>query len=371
MPTFSERLLTWQRQHGRHHLPWSQTRDPYRVWLSEIMLQQTQVSTVLGYYARFLERFPSVQDLADAPDDLVMSLWAGLGYYSRARNLHRCAQAVVAQHGGRFPTTAAELATLPGIGPSTAAAIASFCFGQRVSIMDGNVQRVLTRVLGHGEDMAQAKAVKALWRLADGLVPDASADMPAYTQGLMDLGAGVCTPRKPQCGQCPMQDCCVAHQSGDPLAYPVKTRKLKRGTRESWGVWLEEDGWIWMEPRDKEGIWGGLWTFPLGDSPEAALAWAEAAVAASGAAALDWQVEAQPSQKHVLTHLDWRLHATRWQRTSSARAPSLSSPGSRAMSPQAPCWSPAPMTGTGRWFCLATLASEIGLPRPFQGWLGM
>ena len=170
-PSFAERVLEWQRVHGRHHLPWQNTRDPYRVWLSEIMLQQTQVATVLGYYERFLQRFPDVAVLAAAPLDDVLALWSGLGYYSRARNLHRCAQAVVAEHGGAFPNSSAQLATLPGIGRSTAAAIAAFCFGERVAILDGNVRRVLARALAFDGDLADARAERELWQAATGLLP--------------------------------------------------------------------------------------------------------------------------------------------------------------------------------------------------------
>ncbi|HET6789487.1 MAG TPA: A/G-specific adenine glycosylase, partial [Aquabacterium sp.] len=238
-------LVQWQRAQGRHHLPWQGTRDPYRVWLSEIMLQQTQVSTVLGYYDRFLSRFPDVTALAAAPLDEVLTLWSGLGYYSRARNLHRCAQVVADVHGGVFPGDAQTLQSLPGIGPSTASAIAAFCFHERISIMDGNVKRVLGRVLAWGEDLAVAAHERALWRAAAVLVPEQGADMPSYTQGLMDLGATVCTPRKPSCLVCPWAALCRARIEGSPEAYPVKTRKLKRGQRENWWLWLEHEGHIW------------------------------------------------------------------------------------------------------------------------------
>ncbi|RYY72493.1 MAG: A/G-specific adenine glycosylase, partial [Comamonadaceae bacterium] len=160
---FAAQIVAWQQTHGRSTLPWQNTRDPYRVWLSEVMLQQTQVSTVLGYFARFLERFPDVRALAEAGEDEVFGLWSGLGYYSRARNMHRCAQDVMARFGGVFPQTAAELETLPGIGRSTSAAIAAFCFGERVAILDGNVKRVLTRVLGFGGDLASSKEERVLW----------------------------------------------------------------------------------------------------------------------------------------------------------------------------------------------------------------
>ncbi|HRO82727.1 MAG TPA: A/G-specific adenine glycosylase, partial [Alicycliphilus denitrificans] len=229
-------VVRWQAGHGRNHLPWQNTRDAYRVWLSEIMLQQTQVATVLEYYARFLARFPDVVQLAAAPQDEVLALWSGLGYYSRARNLHRCAQIVVQQHGGRFPRTVPELAALPGIGRSTAGAIAAFCFGERAAILDANVRRVLTRVLGFGADLAEAKNERELWRLAEALLPkgDLHAAMPRYTQGLMDLGAGICLPRSPSCMLCPLQSVCVARRDGNPQDYPVRTRRLKRSAQAWW-----------------------------------------------------------------------------------------------------------------------------------------
>lgn len=300
-PLLADRLVAWQRQEGRHHLPWQKVRDPYRVWLSEIMLQQTQVTTVLGYFDRFLKRFPDVQALAAAPLDEVLALWAGLGYYSRARNLHRCAQAVVSEHGGVFPASAQALQTLPGIGPSTAAAIASFCFDERVSIMDGNVKRVLSRALGWGQDLSIRAHEKALWAAADALVPSRAQDMPAYTQGLMDLGATVCTPRKPSCLMCPWSDLCVAREVGQPEAYPVKTRKLKRGVRENWWMWWQWQDQVWLQPMPDKGVWAGLWTLPLLDSEADAAAWVDAMPIDA------LSVERQPRLKHVLTHLDWWL----------------------------------------------------------------
>ena len=295
------RLITWQRQHGRHSLPWQASRDPYRVWLSEIMLQQTQVSTVLSYYDRFLARFPTVADLAAATQDEVLALWQGLGYYSRARNLHRCAQVVVAGHGGRFPATAAALALLPGIGASTAAAIAAFCFGERVAILDGNVKRVLTRVLGWSGDLAVPRQERALWALANAALP-AAADMVAHTQGLMDLGATVCTPRQPDCGACPWQPVCVARAEGRPEAYPVKTRKLRRGRRAHALLWLQRGGASWLVQRPETGVWAGLWALPEFDD----LASLDVAVA-------DWPGEADtlPTIHHVLTHFDWALQPVR------------------------------------------------------------
>jgi A/G-specific adenine glycosylase len=272
---FAAQIVSWQRSHGRSQLPWQNTRDPYRVWLSEVMLQQTQVTTVLGYFARFLERFPDVKALAAGTEDEVFGLWSGLGYYSRARNMHRCAQDVVARFGGEFPRTAAELVTLPGIGRSTAAAIGAFCFGERVAILDGNVKRVLTRVLGFAGDMSSSAQERALWDLATQLLPPAEEReaIAHYTQGLMDLGATVCLPRKPSCMICPVNKSCVALREGAPERYPVKTRKLKRSAQSLW-VLLARDaqGRVWLEKRPPRASGRGLHCLPVFDSREDLLA---------------------------------------------------------------------------------------------------
>ncbi len=302
-PDFAPRLVAWQRQHGRHALPWQQTRDPYRVWLSEIMLQQTQVSTVLGYYQRFLERFPTVQALAEAHLDEVLAMWQGLGYYSRARNLHRCAQAVREQHGGAFPRSADGLAELPGIGRSTAAAIASFCFDERVAILDGNVKRVLGRLLAFDGDLASSAQEKRLWRHAQALLPERAADMSAYTQGLMDLGASLCSTRSPQCLLCPVQGLCEAQRLGKAALFPVKTRKLKRSRREHWWLWLEHEGRIWLEQRPAPGVWAGLWSLPLYEDETQLEARARQLSTAAP--------QPLPRIEHALTHFDWVLHPRR------------------------------------------------------------
>ena len=296
---FARRMVDWQRLHGRQSLPWQNTQDPYRVWLSEIMLQQTQVSTVLDYFPRFLTRFPDVTSLAAAPQDDVLALWSGLGYYSRARNLHKCAQEVMGRFGGAFPRRAEDLQTLPGIGRSTAAAIAAFCFEERAAILDGNVKRVLTRVLGYGEDLAVAKNEKALWALAQDLLPQHSADMPRYTQALMDLGATVCLPRKAQCEACPVNSGCQARARGEPLAYPVKTRKLKRSSATLWLLWaVNAKGQVWLQKRPDKGIWAGLFSLPVFESEADLLAaWIQGGESHYIA---PW--------KHVLTHRDLHLH---------------------------------------------------------------
>ncbi len=337
-------LINWQRQHGRHGLPWVGSREPYRVWLSEIMLQQTQVSTVLGYYERFLQRFPDVASLAAAPQDDVLALWSGLGYYSRARNLHRCAQVVVADHGGHFPASSVALAGLPGIGRSTAAAIAAFCFGERCAILDGNVKRVLTRALGFGEDLAEARHERRLWALAEAQLPDAGlkGGIEAYTQGLMDLGASVCSLRRPACDACPLAAACVARAEGRPETYPVRTRKLKRSRRTQVLLWLTWRQQVWLVKRPQTGVWAGLWTLPEFDS-EAAL-WALTA---------SWPGDGRllPAFKHVLTHLDLHLQPCHWPWPEAA--------GDAARQAAEAGLPP------GRWVPLAQ-ALALGLPAPVR-----
>ena len=332
---FASRLIAWQRRAGRNDLPWQGTRDPYRVWLSEIMLQQTQVATVLPYYERFVQRYPDVRALAAAPLDDVLALWSGLGYYGRARNLHRCAQAVLADHGGAFPRSAAELETLPGIGRSTAAAIAAFCFGERVAILDGNVKRVLTRVLGFGADLAEAANERALWAEATALLP--SRGIERYTQGLMDLGATLCSARAPACAAFPLEADCSARRAGDAERYPVKSRRLVRTRRESWWLWLQWRGRVWLEQRPPRGVWAGLWTLPLHDD--------EASVEAA-ASALGATLVAEPPIRHALTHFDWILHP---RRAVLARRP-------------------AALDG-GRWVAHAEL-DAVALPAPLRRLLG-
>ncbi|MFM9915904.1 MAG: A/G-specific adenine glycosylase [Rhizobacter sp.] len=337
---FAAAVIDWQRSHGRHGLPWQHTRDPYRVWLSEIMLQQTQVTTVLGYFERFLQRFPDVEALATASQDEVLALWSGLGYYSRARNLHHCAQAVVSQHGGQFPQSSERLQELPGIGRSTAAAVAAFCFGERVAILDGNVKRVLTRVLGFDGDLSLVAEERALWGEATALLPTQGVE--TYTQGLMDLGATLCSVRSPQCLLCPAQSLCSAARSGNPQAYPVKTSRLKRSRREHVWLWLSWQHRIWLVKRPDRGVWAGLWSLP--ELPDRA---------GLEVATSDWPGRAEwlPSFVHTLTHLDWTLHPVRWTLPASAGDAQVDT-----------CTDALP---EGRWFSIDE-ALAVGLPAPLR-----
>ncbi|CAM8661134.1 MutY A/G-specific DNA glycosylase [Oxalobacteraceae bacterium] len=257
---FADALIGWQKQHGRHQLPWQGTRDAYRIWLSEIMLQQTQVATVIPYYARFLDSFPDVAALAVAPTEAVMAHWSGLGYYTRARNLHRCAQQVVANHAGRFPSDPETLASLPGIGKSTAAAIAAFAYGARAAIMDGNVKRVFCRVFGVEGFPGQAAVEKHLWQHAEAMLP--AREIEAYTQGLMDLGATLCTRTRPACDRCPMQSRCIAHASGRTSELPARKPKKVIPEKSTVMLVVVHEGEILMEQRPPEGIWGGLLSLP-------------------------------------------------------------------------------------------------------------
>lgn len=269
-PDFAAAVAAWQVQHGRHGLPWQDTTDPYRIWLSEIMLQQTQVSTVLGYYDRFLQRFPTIRALADAEQEEVMPYWAGLGYYARARNLHRCAQVIRDNWNGAFPKTAADIMTLPGIGRSTAAAIAAFAHGQRSPIMDGNVKRVFTRYFGIEGDPSKRAVEQVLWQTAEDLLAAAPAglDMKAYTQGLMDLGSTVCTRGRPACEICPLASGCWARIHERQLDLPTPKARKKPDQRRCSMLILESGGSVLLHQRPPSGIWGGLLSLPQFESQQ-------------------------------------------------------------------------------------------------------
>ena len=259
-PSFSEAVIRWQKQHGRHALPWQNTRDAYRIWLSEIMLQQTQVTAVIPYYQRFLVRFPDVASLAAAPSEDVMAHWSGLGYYTRARNLHRCAQRVVAEFGGVFPSDPEVLASLPGIGRSTAAAIAAFAYGARAAILDGNVKRVFCRVFGIDGYPGEKRIEDRLWQRAVALLPEDGIE--AYTQGLMDLGATACTRSSPVCQRCPLTQRCVALATSRVRELPVRKPKKVVPEKSTTMLVITEGSEVLLEQRPDSGIWGGLLSLP-------------------------------------------------------------------------------------------------------------
>ena len=296
MSDFASSLIHWQKCHGRHDLPWQQTRDPYAVWLSEIMLQQTQVSNVIPYYQRFMARFPDIATLAAAPQDEVLAHWSGLGYYARGRNLHRAAQLVMAHHGGVFPDDPAAVMALPGIGRSTAAAILAFAFGQRRAILDGNVKRVLARCFGI-DGYPGVKAVEnALWQKAEALLPDA--DIEIYTQALMDLGATLCT-RKPDCAACPFSAGCVARNEKRVAELPAPRPRKPLPQKETAMLILRRLGEVYLEKRPPSGIWGGMWSFPETDVADQA---GPARLGVDGKAGTPL-----PEMQHSFTHFRLRI----------------------------------------------------------------
>lgn len=260
MSDFSNRLIVWQKQYGRHDLPWQNTTDPYAIWVSEIMLQQTQVSAVIGYYQRFMARFLTIEALANATQDEVLQHWSGLGYYSRARNLHSTAQTIMDEHGGLFPQDFDTIQTLSGIGRSTAAAIVSFAFNQVQTILDGNVKRVLARHFAIAGWPGNQQIEKQLWSLAESLLPEEN--MVAYTQGLMDLGATLCTRSKPQCSICPLNSSCEAYKQNRVTELPTPKPKKSIPEKHTTMLILMQGHDVLLEKRPTTGIWGGLWSFP-------------------------------------------------------------------------------------------------------------
>lgn len=258
---FAQSVLRWFDLHGRKDLPWQQAVTPYRVWVSEIMLQQTQVATVLGYFPRFMAALPDVEALANAPEDEVLHLWTGLGYYSRARNLHKTARLIVTQHAGQFPTSVAALAELPGIGRSTAGAIASLSMGIRAPILDGNVKRVLARYLALDAYPGETQASRQLWATAEAFTPHQRVDH--YTQAMMDLGATLCTRTRPSCLLCPVRLGCQAHHLGQETAFPrPKPRQQVPQRRVVMPLLMDGQGQILLYRRPSSGLWGGLWSLP-------------------------------------------------------------------------------------------------------------
>ena len=298
--SFAHRVLAWWDAHGRKDLPWQRERTPYRVWVAEIMLQQTRVATVVPYFERFIARFPDVEALARADVDEVLHLWSGLGYYARARNLHRAAGIVARDHGGVVPNTVEGVGELPGIGRSTAAAIVAQGYGTPAAILDGNVKRVLARRRRVAGPVSSAATLRELWRLAESHTPaDRAAD---YTQAIMDLGATVCRRTRPRCGDCPVRTDCGAFTAGDPERYPEKKpRRRRRLERSRFFVLIDPDGACLVERRPPRGIWGGLWSPPeRGAGQTVAGFLAEAGIDA----ALVDQVRAADVFRHGFTHYD-------------------------------------------------------------------
>lgn len=311
-------LVAWHAVSGRHDLPWQIDRTPYRVWISEIMLQQTQVSTVIPYFERFMLRFPSVTMLADAPLDEVLHLWTGLGYYARARNLHAAAKRIRDEFGGEFPRTFEAVTSLPGIGRSTAGAILSLSLDERHPILDGNVKRVLSRVFGIEGSPSERAVEQQLWQLAEACTP--SKNSAIYTQAIMDLGATVCVRRHPSCERCPLASSCLARFSGRQHELPAPKVRKPRAARRAKQCWLllteNESGAVFLERRPDRGIWGGLWCPPEFESEAACLARAQGDA-----------VERLPSIHHAFTHFDLEIFPVRVKRSVAAAvmesAPSL------------------------------------------------
>jgi A/G-specific adenine glycosylase len=342
-PNFTAALLEWFDVHGRKNLPWQQNATPYRVWVSEVMLQQTQVATVIPYFERFMARFPSVDVLAAAAEDEVLHLWTGLGYYARARNLRACAQILVARHGGEFPAEIDAVMALPGIGRSTAGAILALSRGERHPILDGNVKRVLSRVFGIAGDPSSAGVLATLWARAEACTPDSR--ISASTQAVMDLGATVCTRARPACTLCPMNAFCVAAREGRQAELPGRKQRRERPAREA-TLLIAESGSVGsrvvlVERRPAPGIWGGLWSPPQFDSEGAALEWCRREV---GEPEVETEAERLPPIDHAFTHFDLRLMPIRVR---CAPAPAVGEGGDRL------------------WYALDA-PPRVGLPQPIR-----
>jgi A/G-specific adenine glycosylase len=330
----ADALLPWFDAHGRHDLPWQSDPTPYRVWVSEVMLQQTQVDAVKPYYERFMARFPEPATLAAAPVDEVMGLWSGLGYYARARNLHRAAQEIVSRHGGALPASYDDLVALAGIGRSTAGAILALACGQAHPILDGNVKRVLARAFLVEDAPDSSAGLKRLWALAEAATP--AVRVADYTQAIMDLGATVCTRANPACGLCPLAGSCLALATGRTAAIPAAKRRAPRRGRAAHVVFVIAAGRVLLERRPPRGIWGGLWTPP--EFPDAAAA--EAFLASRFAAGAP--ARRLPTVSHAFTHFDLAIEP--WVLELEAASPTAAE-------------------GDARWHELAALES-VGLPAP-------
>lgn len=298
---FAAALLAWHAREGRHHLPWQLSRTPYRVWVSEIMLQQTQVATVIPFYERFMQRFPDVSALAAGSIDEVLHLWAGLGYYARARHLHRAAQRICEVHGGEFPRAFSAVMALPGVGRSTAGAILALTRGECHAILDGNARRVLSRYFGVAGRRGDGPTEQRLWQLAEACTPTTQAAV--YTQAIMDLGATVCVRRRPSCNACPLAPGCYARRTARQHELPEPRRPLSRPTRRVFMVVaMRESGAVLLERRPESGVWGGLWCLPEFASATAATAYIRSQLDAGLTAP-----EPLAELEHAFTHFDLRI----------------------------------------------------------------
>lgn len=359
MGWLSDRIVRWQREHGRHDLPWQGTRDPYRIWVSEIMLQQTQVAAVIGYYERFITRFPDLATLAAADVDEVMRLWSGLGYYSRARNLHACARRLVTEHGGKFPASGQALSALPGIGRSTGAAIAVFAYGVREPILDGNVRRVLCRFFAVPGYPGHGPVERRLWEIAERELGTTALE--DYTQGLMDLGATLCTRSRPACLRCPIARRCAARAEGRTAELPAPRPRRAIPVRAATMLVLRRGDDVLLERRPPTGIWGGLWSLPQCDADPAA----EPAGNAGLALPLDLAArghdeiarELLPRFEHVFTHFRLRVQPVLVSVAARTRAAAGAGQGERARDAPGEIWMP-----------LADL-DAAGLPAPVKSLL--
>jgi A/G-specific adenine glycosylase len=332
---FAPALLRWHESDGRKDLPWQRDRTPYRVWVSEIMLQQTQVGTVIGYYERFMARFPTVRDLANAKPDEVLHLWSGLGYYARARNLQRAAQILLQKHRGEFPATLAEATELPGIGRSTAGAILALSRGERHPILDGNVKRVLTRYFAIDGYPGESAVERRLWELADACTPRSRVG--EYTQAIMDLGATVCTRSDPACLLCPVNAGCSARRADRQHRYPAPRPRKARPQRTAWVLLAQRGGKTLLERRPPSGIWGGLWALPEFPTREHAVQWCREHLAGVSA------TQASEPLRHAFSHFDYELKPLLVN--CAGKAPSLRD------------------DDRFRWYDIAAPA-EVGVPKP-------
>lgn len=307
---FSTKILTWFDLHGRHNLPWQLKPNAYRVWLSEIMLQQTQVVTVIAYYQRFLQKFPTIQSLADASVDDVLALWAGLGYYARARNLHKTAQLVCREWKGEFPNSIDDMQSLPGIGRSTAAAILTFAKQQSHAILDGNVKRVIARHYEVDGWYGTSATLKELWRLSEILTPNKKTA--EFNQAMMDMGATVCTRAKPQCSTCCINGTCLAYKNKSWSQYPNAKPKKKNPLKQAYLVMLKQNDSVYLEKRPASGIWGGLWSLPEFDNKEVAIEWIR-----TQEKQLDKkQLSVYDNELlHKFSHYDFKIHLLVYQAT--------------------------------------------------------